>query len=569
VSIGSVLNIARSGLDASQTAIQTVSHNVANVNTPGYSEQQAVLVEAEPTPSPVGLLGNGVSVQQIKSYFDQNLQDAITNKNSDVQEQQVYEQYLTQIQSVFNEDNSNLSTNITNFFNDWSTLSTDPTSTSDKQTVASDGETLCTTFNTMYSNLTSLQSDLNGEVSTQVSDINGITSQIASLNQLISQSGGGTSQANDYVDQRNQLLQQLSGYMNISYFTDGSTNMVTVLTSKGSNLVDGTVSYQLTGNQDSSNGMMGVSWQGPSGETDDVTSQITGGSLGAVIATRDNTIPGYLGNLNALAKSIMQSVNYFHEQGNDNAGVPFFQTSNTSDYAQGISLASQIEDASGTVQTQNIMASSSSADTTNNDVAARIASLANEAVLGDSTISSTTFGSETSALDLTGSIVVNGTAVAVASTDSLGQIADNISASDAGVSASVVTVSGGYKLVLTAQDGAQNISVVDGSLSTPSTGTPSITQTLGLNGSTWVNYEAGVVAGVGQATTSATDLATYDQNALTSLQQQQSQESGVSIDEEMSNLIMYQNAYQASARLYTVAQAMVDSLLQSVGVTTT
>jgi flagellar hook-associated protein 1 FlgK len=568
VSIGSVLNIARSGLDASQTAIQTVSHNVANVNTPGYSEQKAVLVEAEPTPSSVGLLGNGVSIQQIKSYFDQNLQDAITSKNSDVQEQQVYEQYLTQIQSVFNEDNSNLSTNITKFFNDWSTLSTDPTSTSDKQTVASDGKTLCTTFNTMYSNLTSLQSALNGEVSTQISDINGITSQIASLNQLISQSGGGTSQANDYIDQRNQLLQQLSGYMNISYFTDGSTNMVTVLTSKGSNLVDGAVSYQLTGNQDSSNGMTGVSWQGPSGETADVTSQITGGSLGAVIATRDNTIPGYLGKLNALAQSIVQSVNYFHGQGNDNAGVPFFQTSNTSDYAQGISLASQIEDASGTVQTQNIMASSSSADTTNNDVAARIASLANEAVLGDATISSTTFGSETSALDLTGSIVVNGTAVAVASTDSLSQIADDISGSNAGVSASVVQAAGGYKLVLTAQGGAQNISVVDGSLSTPSTGTPSLTQTLGLTGSTWVNYEAGVVAGVGQATTSATDLATYNQNALTSLQQQQSQESGVSIDEEMSNLIMYQNAYQASARLYTVAQAMVNSLLQSVGVTT-
>jgi flagellar hook-associated protein 1 FlgK len=569
VSIGSILNIARSGLDASQTAIQTVSHNVANVNTPGYSEQQAVLVEAEPTPSSVGLLGNGVSVQQIKSYFDQNLQDAITNKNSDVQEQQVYEQYLTQIQSVFNEDNSNLSTNITTFFNDWSTLSTDPTSTSDKQTVAADGKTLCTTFNTMYSDLTNLQSDLNGEVTSQISDINGITSQIASLNKLVSQSAGGSSQANDYIDQRNQLLQQLSGYMNISYFTDSGTNMVTVLTSKGSSLVDGAVSYNLTGNQQASTGMTGVSWQGPSGDSQDITGQITGGSLGAVITTRDATIPGYLSNLNALAQSITQNVNYFHEQGDGGAGVPFFQTGDTSNCAQGISLAGQIEGASGTVQTQNIMASSSSTDTTDNDVAARIASLANESILGEGTITSATFGSDTSALDLSGDLVVNGTDVSVASTDTLTQIADNISASDAGVSASVVPVSGGYKVVLAAQAGAQNISVADGSLSTPSTGTSSITQSLGLSGSTWVNYEAAVVSGVGQATTSATDLATYNQNALTSLQQQQSQESGVSIDEEMSNLIMYQNAYQASARLYTVAQAMVDSLLQSVGVTTT
>lgn len=357
--------------------------------------------------------------------------------------------------------------------------------------------------------------------------------------------------------------------MNISYFTDSSTNMVSVLTSKGSSLVDGTVSYQLTGNQQAATGMTGISWQGPAGDSQDITSQITGGSLGAVITTRDNTIPGYLGSLNALAQSIMQGVNYFHEQGNDNAGVQFFQTGNTLDYAQGISLGSRIEDASGTVQTQNIMASSSSTNTTDNDVAARIASLANETILGDATIGSATFGSETSALGLSGDLVVNGTSVSVASTDSLTQIADDISASNAGVSANVVPVSGGYKLVLVAQGGAQNISVVDGSLSTPSTGTSSITQSLGLSGSTWVDYEAAVVSGVGQATTSATNLATYNQNALTSLQQQQSQESGVSIDEEMSNLIMYQNAYQASARLYTVAKEMVDALLQSVGVTTT
>ena len=96
-----------------------------------------------------------------------------------------------------------------------------------------------------------------------------------------------------------------------------------------------------------------------------------------------------------------------------------------------------------------------------------------------------------------------------------------------------------------------------------------ITGTIGLAGATYADYEAGVVADVGQATQSATDLPEYNQNALTSLQQQQSQESGVSIDDEMSSLIQYQNAYQAAARIYTVAQDMVDTLLTSVGVTTT
>ena len=140
MSIGTILNIAQSGLDASQVAIQTTSHNIANVDTPGYTEQQAVLEEAQPTPTSVGLMGDGVTVAQIKSYVDQSLQNAITSKNSDVQEQQTYETNLTQIQSIFNEDNSQLSTNMSTFFNDWSTLSTDPTSTADKETVAADGK---------------------------------------------------------------------------------------------------------------------------------------------------------------------------------------------------------------------------------------------------------------------------------------------------------------------------------------------------------------------------------------------------------------------------------------------
>ena len=136
-------------------------------------------------------MGNGVTVTQIKSYLDQNLQNAISSKNSDVQEQQIYEHNLTQIQSIFNEDNSQLSTNMTTFFNDWSTLSTDPTSTADKETVAADGKTLCTTFNTMYNDLVNLQSNLNGQVNSQIDDINTVTSQIASLNQLIAEGHRG------------------------------------------------------------------------------------------------------------------------------------------------------------------------------------------------------------------------------------------------------------------------------------------------------------------------------------------------------------------------------------------
>ncbi len=647
MSIGTILNIAQSALNASQVSIQTTSHNIANVDTPGYTEQEAVLEEAQPTPTAVGLMGDGVTVTQIKSYVDQSLQNAITSKNSDVQEQQTYETNLTQIQSIFNEDNSKLSSSMTTFFNDWSTLSTDPTSTADKQTVASDGQSLCTTVNTMYGDLTSLQSNLNGEVGSEIQDVNTTISQIASLNQLIAEGQKGTSEANDYIDQRSQLVQTLSGHMNISTFTDTS-NMVHVLTSSGSTLVDGVTSYQLTVDPNTTTGLTDVGWQGPSGQVTDITSQISGGSLGALLTTRDATIPGYMSNLNGMAQSIMQNVNYFHEQGNNNAGIPFFQ-STTANYAQGISLASQIENASGDVQTQNVMASSSTADATSNDVATAIASLANDTILGGGTITSAIASSETTPLGLSGTLAINGVPITVGVGDSLSVVAASINGikGQTGVTASVAqTTSGGYQLVLTAQGSNDNISVVNGDLDTssqnllqtltstpvtntgtamnltgtiqlgqgksvtvaatdslttvegninadtattgitasisgsntlvlstgagtisiPDNGTP--TGTIGLAGATYTDYEAGVVANIGQATENATNLADYNQSALTSLQQQQSQESGVSIDDEMSNLIKFQNAYQAAARIFTVAQSMVDTLLAAAGVTT-
>jgi len=652
VSIASILNIAKSALSANQTAIQTTSHNIANVDTPGYSRQEAVLEEATPTPSSLGLMGNGVTVQQIKSYLDQNTQNSISAQNSNLQGQTVAGNYLTSIQGIFNEDNSNLSARITQFFNDWQTLSTDPTSTADKQTVASDGQSLASAINGMYGDLTSLQTQANGGVASAISDVNTTLTSIASLNQEISQSQVGTSEANDYIDQRNQLLQTLAGYMNITCVT-GSNNMVTVLTSSGKGLVQGNTASQLTQVQNQQTGFTDVGLQGVSGNVVDITGETSGGSLGALITARGTTINGYISDLNGLAQSITQNVNYFNQMGN--GGTPdqaastgtFFQPVTDGNYAKDMALSDQIVDSSGNIQTANITASSSTADPTDNDVALAIASLANDTVLGGNTVSSTPVASSSTALGISGNLAVNGVAVAVGAGDSLSDIEAAINGikGQTGVSASVTDSPTGYQLVLTAATTADHISVVNGDLGassqsllqtlsvtsqsstttalnltgdielgqgqsvtvsasdslqtvvnningvTGATGvtasisnnelalsnasgpiavsTGTVTQTLGLSGATYTDYEAGVVSKVGEAVKSATDLTTYSQNTMTSLQGQQASESGVSIDEEMSNLIQYENAYQAAARLYTVASSLLDTLMNAVGVTTT
>jgi flagellar hook-associated protein 1 FlgK len=737
MSIWSTLNIAKGALATAQMSVQVTSHNIANVDTEGYSRQEAVLEEATPKPSAVGLMGDGVTVRKIKSYFDQNLQNEINAKNCNLEEQKVYSQYLSRIEGVFNEDNSQLSTTITTFFNDWQNLSTDATSVADKQTVASDGENLSRVVNGMYTDLMDLQTEINGDVGTAVDNVNGILTSIASLNQQIAEATVGTSEANDYVDQRNQLIQQLSGYMDINYFPD-NRNMVTILNKSGQALVEGQRTTTLSKMVDPDTGLTRVGWQNASGEVADITDYIEGGTLGGLLSIRDDTIKEYVGNLNGLAKSVIENVNYFHQQGNGGTSDKtqdtgtFFQWITDGNYAKNMRLSYEVEDASGNIQAQNVMTTSSTAKPTDNDIAVRIASLANENILAGSTLSSKVFTSASTGLGLSGDFVVNGVAVAVGPTDTLTQIAARITASSSGVSAQVVSATGGYKLVLGAPSGQTNLSVVNGTLDTsasaasflqtltstvvsdpattaagltgsfsldgttisvtsgqtlsqiaaaingtagvtaravvstdstsgykltilaagtaPSAAQPNvsweqaspsapiaaddpntlslpggvtitfeagqslkdvantinsyksttgvfasitqdagnanayqlvlyptsgvvpvsgaITKGLGLFGSNYVDSTASVVAKIGQATKSANTQEDYYTSALSTLKQQRADVAGVSIDEEMANLIKFQNAYQAAARLYSVADSMLNTLMNAVGVAT-
>ena len=168
----------------------------------------------------------------------------------------------------------------------------------------------------------------------------------------------------------------------------------------------------------------------------------------------------------------MQNVNYFSQMGN--GGTPdqavstgtFFQPVTDGNYAENMALSDQIMDPSGNVQVDNVMATSSTTATTDNDVALAIASLANEAVLGGNTVSSTPFASSTTALGISGSLAVNGVAVSIGAGDSLSDIAAAINGikGRTGVSASVTDSSTGYQLMLTAAAAGDHVSVVNGDL---------------------------------------------------------------------------------------------------------
>lgn len=318
----SSLNIALQSMEANQEALSTTTNNIANANTPGYTDQSVSLVESPPVEYGGMLFGDGVSVSQITSQRDSLLQ---TRLDQETQQQSSYNSYLgtmQQVQTLFNETTGNgLQTSLTSFFNSLQQLSTSPTDLSLRQGVLTAAQNLAQTFNSTSSNLSQLQESADQTVTQTVSQINTLTSQIASLNVQIASATGGSQNANTLLDQRDQAIEQLSGLIDVSQ-SDAGGGAVTLTTSNGTALVVGNHSVPLTTETNQATGFQDIYSQ-----ESDITSGITSGSLAGALQARDQSIPSILSSLDSLASALGNSMNTINEAGTDlngNPGQAFF-----------------------------------------------------------------------------------------------------------------------------------------------------------------------------------------------------------------------------------------------------
>ena len=315
--LSSALNIAVGAMLADQAALDTTSNNIANANTPGYSRQTVTFDETPPVEYGGQLFGNGVEIGQITSQRNNVLQMRL---DQETQQQSKYDSFLTsmqQAQALFNETSgTGLQSSITAFFNSLQQLSTDPSNTSLRQAVLSAAQNVAQNFNSTSSSLTSLQQNVDQSVPQAVSQINSLTSQIAQLNSEVSAAESAGQSAGSLVDQRNQLISQVSGLIDVSQVDAGNGN-VTLTTTSGAALVVGNKSFQLGTQADSTTGFQHVFSMGK-----DITSTINGGSLGGALQVRDSTIPSIMSSLDSLASSLENSFNSVNKAGTDLNGNP-------------------------------------------------------------------------------------------------------------------------------------------------------------------------------------------------------------------------------------------------------
>jgi flagellar hook-associated protein 1 FlgK len=308
-------------LQAGLRGLSATSNNIANVNTPNFSRQRPDLEETPPVQIGGLTFGTGVQLKQVVSLRDSILDLRV---NQETQQQGQLEGFLgpaQQIQSVFNETaGAGLQTNITAFFNSFSQLSTNPSDLNTRQAVLSAARNLATSFNQASVNLSNLQSSVNLSVTQSVSQINTLATQIAAFNAQVSAAVTSGNNPGPFIDQRQQLLNQLSNLVGISEINAGNGSL-TITTANGAPLVVGGQSFQLS-TQTNASGFQDILSQGTK-----ITAQITGGELAGQLQIRDQEIPAVQNSLDTLAFNLSSVVNTQHQTGfdlNGNAGGNIF-----------------------------------------------------------------------------------------------------------------------------------------------------------------------------------------------------------------------------------------------------
>jgi flagellar hook-associated protein 1 FlgK len=307
------LAIATGALGAEQGALDATTNNVANVNTPGYSRLQPVLVESSPIMVGAVTYGTGVSLEKLQSLRDPILQMRIQEETQQQGQLNASLTAMQQAQVQFTTSSGDIGTEISNFFSSLNQISTDPTNLALRQGALTAAGNMATAFNHVANNLSSQRLNLDSNVSQDVGQVNVLAGQIATLNTQISESQGVNQDASALVDQRDVLIGNLSKLIDVSTIKSG--NSLTLTTSNGIALVVGGQSFALN-TQTNGSGLQDIYAQGTN-----VTANLTSGDLAGLLQTRDQTIPGLLSNLDTLAAGISNALNTANQQGFDLNGT--------------------------------------------------------------------------------------------------------------------------------------------------------------------------------------------------------------------------------------------------------
>ena len=334
-SIVGLLDLGRHALLTHQKSIHVTGHNIANVNTPGYSRQRVNLAANQAVSGSPGQMGTGVTAMEIQRIYDRLVEAQINSEQQTLGHWEAREYALERVEMIFDEtQDQSLHHAMSEFWNAWQDLTGDPEGYTERTSLLAKSDFMATSFNQMATGLVRQQVELDFSIAGAVAQINQIANQLADLNRQIGEIELGGQAPNDLKDQQALLLKELAALVDFDTFEDDNGRM-SVLVGEGKTLVQGYIASQLT-TQTNAQGHLDVYWTDRSGNSLNITAQINGGRLGGWLEARDVEIVDYLVRLDTLAQTMINDINALHTAGFDlytDPGEVFFTGSTAADMA--------------------------------------------------------------------------------------------------------------------------------------------------------------------------------------------------------------------------------------------
>lgn len=317
-----LFGIGVSGIAAAQLGLLATEHNVTNANTPGYTRQRTVQATNIAVNTGSGSIGQGVHVQTIERLYDRYLTGQVNSATTKLAEIDAYYSSIKQIDNLLADPSAGLTPALQDFFSGVQQVASNPALLSARQSMVSSAQTLVSRFQSIDSRLGELSTTVNGKIGDAVKSINSYASQIADLNQRIVAAEGQTGQpANDLLDQRDQLINELNGLIKVTTTTnsDGAFN---VFVGSGQQLVVGGRSMEMTARASSADsGKIVVGLATVGGGTLELPEKlVVGGQLGGLISFRSDTLERAQNELGRIAASVALTFNAQHALGQDMLG---------------------------------------------------------------------------------------------------------------------------------------------------------------------------------------------------------------------------------------------------------
>ncbi|MBN2705206.1 MAG: flagellar hook-associated protein FlgK [Deltaproteobacteria bacterium] len=577
VGLSNALNTAKVGLMANMTSIDIIGHNIANANNPDYRRQVGNLETTNPIPSELGPRGTGVQVSRVESLYDRFLFRQINYETSNQGKWDALTEGLDSVERVFSDlDENGLATQMAEFWGAWEDLANEPGGSIERATLAGKSQVLAATFNAMGDDLAFQRQVLNNYIETGINDINGLADSLRDMNQAILESEVNGGKANDLRDRQLAMLSDLSELVDIDYNED-NTGQLNVMMAGGKPLVLGSEVFHLKGEADD-NGDVHAYFGSEGVAIDDL---FGAGKMKGWIEGRKELVAAQDG-LDKLSGALVFAVNQVHFQGynlegenhltffdhsidllvgNDNAGdatLSFSLDSTSTTAPEGIAWATLADTDDYEIRFNDDWAAGGGADeftvvntTTGKTLDASLYAI-DESNAGSGRLIISFNGSGDAATADNGYHLEldfgSGTAPQEGDVFSLsftGNAARTIALNEEMLNPDKIAISDNYfevpgnnKVGLEIAQ-LQHQRVIDGRYS-------------------FSEYYTGLVSSVGSASYTAQSRQSQSQLVLEQLDMREESVSGVSIDEEMTNLIKFQQGYQATARMVTA----IDELMQ-------